>query len=369
MPLLTVAIGLAAIGQSPNINAGQFARLMDGAFSEIRDATFVYEGGLRFVGPAGLAKVPVETFEFAYQGTYAYRSDESILVDCYQRGIATDAPFAHQTAVLFDEELIEANRVPDLDEYGVSTTSGAPGSLDRTASPQRIFNVWYFQQHRDPAAWGYEFQGWESVGGHRCLRVQFNLAQGATEPDRDVVRYWLDMARGGHALKVEHLEGDNLRMRTDKIRLREVAMPGGVTTWFPIGGRTEAFLWEEEYHRSPVMRETYEVMVGSILLNQNLGDEVFSVDWRGGLPETPELVETREAYDAVPPRPPVRTDPEGVQLHLDEMMEEADRRAPRLDASPASRRSWGATHTVSYGLGLFGFLVIVTSLIWKRRMG
>ena len=69
----------------------------------------------------------------------------------------------------------------------------------------------------------------------KCLKIE--LARGAVAE-----RYWLDVERGGNALKYELLDGPNLRMHTVDVELKLFRSNGGQVFWLPIRAKRESFL-------------------------------------------------------------------------------------------------------------------------------
>lgn len=379
MPLL-IAVALVATppGAQDEIDAAQFARLMAGLHAEVRDVSFVFEGS-DFRIPRG------QTVEEAmrapgaldggstYQGLYAYRDDGATLLDSFHTAYPTeeddaeDPVTSRRTIALLDHELSTVSRFPPQRGERPSVEAGGMGSLNQPGSPERIVYLWFFKAFEQfgPDGFGYEFQGWEEVDGHRCLRVQFDEMVGASDrpPDRPVIRFWIDLERGGHPLKVEFARGNEIRMRTTGIELAHLTLLGEERLWFPVRGRTETFGELGRSRGRPALAETYFVLDGTVRLNQGLPDRVFSVDYEGGLAETTELTQRRRTFRVPEPR----SDPEGIRLQMEAQLAAADAQADEIRATSPARRSQTRTRAMQVAFAVLGITLLSYGIVMMRR--
>ena len=230
--------------------------------------------------------------------------------------------------VILGNKLSRVDQFPDQRNERPTVGGGGAGVLNHTGSPERIHYSWFFLTLKDPAAKGYEFLGWEDVGGHRCLKVQLDEVWGLPEhmEDRPTIRFWIDMERGGHPLRIDFRKGEKVRMRTADIELQRVPGPDGRERWFPVRGVTYVFPFP-----GPNMTRsgrwdtrTYAVIDGTVRFNQNLPDAFFTLDWKGALPENESLATRRKVFR----KPPRRNDPEGIKVRcLREELAEADQQS------------------------------------------
>jgi hypothetical protein len=373
-----ILVALVATTQAPGaeVDAAQFARLMAGLHADIRDVTLVYEGKISGV-PRGSSVEDVLRGGITgqaginFQGSYSFRADGSSRIDSFvSETHEKEERQTQRTLVLFAHQLGELTRFPDRrNEKGVFKP-GAPGSLNAPGAPTRIIYLWFFQGLTDPAAKGYEYQGWEEIEGHQCLRVQFDEAPGSPErrPDRPIIRFWIDMSRGGHPLKVEFAGGfageGGVRMRSTGIKLARLPLDDEHEVWFPVSGWTESFTGPGGRSSSRALGiETYYVVDGTVRFNRGLPDDYFSLDWKGRLPETPGLAQRRRDF-----RKPVRrNDPAGIKKRLDEQLREADAQAEQIEASSPAKVAEGWTILARGGLIAFGILLVCGAGIWRWR--
>lgn len=231
---------------------------------------------------------------------------------------------------------------------------------------------WYFRDLKNPRDNGFEFQGWEDVDGRRCLRVQFEAVPGAVIADAPVIRFWFDMERGCHPLRVEHLRGSSLEMCTLHVRLDRVSLPDGKQVWFPMYGETDYFLGRDGVSKIPLLHETNSVVKGSLRLNQGLTDKRFTVGWKGSKPSSAALERIRLDFKhaPIPPAPPeFSTDAASVRERLDKNLAAAEAQARQVEASSVMRETWSLTAILQIGFGLVGMGLIAGAgiFLWKRR--
>ncbi len=372
--VLTFVVTLAVISQStdPVIDAPQASRLLAATRADIRDVSFVFEGyysgciegtPIEKVGPG---RGPV------YQGNYAIRCTTpehfyAALLDRFVENRDAKPPSEEQDTIgILQGHMIRITRQPDEGVKFVSEAIGGPVSLAWPGSPERINYLWYFSTHTDLASRNYICQGWEDVDGHRCLRFQVDLIPEDTQhvSGHHVVRYWIDLERGGHPLRVEQRVNDGpngLEFRAFGIKLKHLPLPDGRRVWFPVEGRVESFLSTAGLTRSPVCFETYAVLDGTVRFNQNIPDDVFSLKSRAKLPETEQMAKQRPRYELPPPR----QDPVGIKERLDRVLVEADKQTKQLDASAPAADSW--PWVPQAGLVAFGVLAIAGGAFWKWR--
>ena len=364
------------------MTARDFTRLMQGLRSEIKNVWFIYEGEMWVYGKGqGTAGQPNDDVEY-FQGTYAYRADGTTLVDVYSRNARIDIPYQRSTLAALKGKMEEIERIPDkVYDPPKYVHNASQGSFDRPMSPERILFIHYFSSLAAPADEDFADEGWEDVAGHRCLRVKINQFPSAGFKETATAkmmwnRLWIDMERGGHPLRVELWRGSDLWSRNE-IELAEVPGPGGKRIWFPVRGTTESFVGRGREGGSPVSvssrplaRETLSILTSSLRFNQNLADKTFSVNYNGGVHDTPELARQRRLFQSIPPPPlPERepTDPASIQRRLDEQLVKADKESKELDASSTvgTYRDWTLISSVC--LTGAGLIAVVCGLYFRRR--
>lgn len=364
-------IALASLAFAPDaIDADQFLRLIRAAHGDCRDASLVFEGKTRFVGPPRISKVDPLENAFDFQGTYAYRHDGAVYLDLMRYSLANHPTF-HDTAIRFHGKAEEKRSVPDIEsgKYGVPTYAPGGFGVDPPESPNRFIKLNYFQKLTDPAGLHYQFLGWVNYEGHRCLHVQLDTHRGVAGPPKRVTRYWIDMERGGHPLKIEVYVDDNLLSRLDHIGLREERAADGKKVWFPVAGELRSYLWQDKYYSNPIIESIYYVTDGSLRLNQGLGDEVFRLDAPRNLTDPLGLRKARPGSGTVLKLPSLRSDPAGLKQELDKQLAEARRQSTLLEASSPARDGGGWMPVVQYGGVALGVGLLASAVVLRRKFG
>lgn len=253
----------------------------------------------------------------------------------------------------------------------VRVTAGAPGSFGFPGSPERFIFLSYWRRlSYSTKDIEIESNAWDEIDGNKVLLLTVNEFPHSHLPEKKWSKYWIDLKRGGNVVKYEFYAGPNLRYRDYNILIRSVELPNGQRIWFPVHGEHESFYLRRHYSTVPVCHETYDVVRGSLVLNNGLTDERFSVRWDGHRPVTTGLKEARREFEAVPPKPAppqLRTDPAGVEEDLKRRLAEADRQARQLDASPPSRRGWDMGIIAQSTLASLGVGTLIVAFLLRRR--
>ncbi len=377
LPILMVLAGLVQTDDS--IDAAQFSRLLTAWHSQYRDVAFLYEGNLRWVGPGHVyGERPAEEFGFSFQGFYVYRNDQSIMIDEYSKR-HVDGLSGRKTLALQAGRLEEIRSLPDHDhsKSPIRRGPGAPASFNGLGSPQHIFIIPYIATKSDAAAYGYQHLGWEEIDGFRCLHVQLNRIPEPKNPAGTYIQYWMDVARGGHPLRVEYYVKDKRISRADNIKLAKFEGPDGKSVWLPVSGELAALRWEGRHYEEPLTRESIAIVQGSVVLNRGWPDAMFSLQRFRGPNAVKDAISLTRQLDKLPipseyaklavRAKPTPTDPAGVDRLLREQLEAADRQSQQLEAASSSNSRWWRQILVQSLFITIGVATLVVTAIYRRR--
>lgn len=370
--MLGLMVCLAIVSQ-PNesaVDGAQFSNIVRALHSKYRDVTLIFEGSL--------FKTDDEDRKAFYQGVYSFRLDGASLLDKYTRPENLNRPYSRQIYAILNQSLTRMLQVPDQGFSDKRSTGGGPGSLNMPGSYERALYSWYLTSLDDPDAYGYEYQGWEDVDGHRCLRVQLSRLLKTSWKDWPggipYISLWVDLNRGGHPLKVEFLKGSNVSMRTEGVKLAEIDPGTGIPAWFPVKAVTSSFSRPKPtggsiYESSPVYVEDYMLVAGSVQVNQGLKDEYFTVDRKKVDFHNASLNEKKLELDRASKLPVFRIDSAGVKARLADLLKEADAQAEELQAQSPTRVFWNTTTVLQLVLSSSSLLLllVVLYLKWGRR--
>lgn len=363
--LLALALGLQPA--KPEVDADQFIRLLRAARSDLKDVAFIFEGEDRFVGPPGLLKSDPSRLDDAFQGTFAYRSDGRESLQSYRLPIHKEKVIQRDRKVINGKECQEVTDYPDIRKSGkVEKHPVDPWGLLEAGTPERFLFLWVFNAMEDPGDWGYEYQGWEEVDGHRCLKIQMEEIPGLRPPQKGTlpIRYWIDMDRGGWVLKCEQIRNGRVVSRFSNIKLAQVPTEDGKTLWFPVKGEIESFKWEQDVYSKPIFHESCAVVDGTLRINSGLPDSVFSLEKGSSIAENESLRAVRKQFESTPL---LRSDPAGVQTRLDADLAEAEKYARQIEASSPARESWSWSGLVRTALVAAGCLLLGAGAAWRWR--
>jgi hypothetical protein len=366
LALLLIGLLSDAKMDGPPVGPEQFLSLIRSIHATYRDVSFRYEGEFRYVGPPKFVEGDPAAMGYAFQGSYVFRADGAVRQELYRRGFVGD-----QVIVRTDLALLNGKGQKRSVTADVKVPEGPPrefrgpvAMLFTTGSAKRMLFSWFFDALTDPAEQGYQYLGWQELDGHSCLNVQLNDVHGSREPSYFAYRFWIDLERGGHPLRFEMVAGGKVRLRVDSIKLERLVPERGKEVWMPTTAAVETFLWGDEVYSYPFFKETYAMVNGSFRLNQSYSDKTFVLTGKELSLEGSTLQSFRKEFDDTPQ---FRSDLEGVQMRLDNMLKKADEMSQRLDAGSPGDNFWGNPVTLSFGFTTLGICILAGVGFWKRK--
>ena len=362
---------VTAYADDPSMDAGRFSRLITALHSDIEDFELICEGRV-----LDLTKPEGSQLHNLFQSNYAYRRDGATYWDHYRKPTDANEPFTRSTHAVIRGTHTTDTRAPDLAGNRASRRSGK-GSARAVAydgSPGRFIFLYFWDElFSGTKSIVFKDEGWENIDGHRCLVVSIEEKPQrvnphfANSPGR-MSKFWIDLERGGHALKHEFRVRDALWLRVENIRLSRFTAPSGKPIWFPVHGEVETFptpgIVDSHF------REICDIVAGSLAFNRRLPDKRFSTDWKGAVAETKEFGATRREFERIPPREPLapkQIAASEAQQDLEHRLAEAEKQARQLDASPPASRTFNALVLTQLGFGAAGTLGLLAALVLRRR--
>jgi hypothetical protein len=360
----------------PKLSGEELMKVLEGLHSEIRDLELVCEGEVSDAetAPDELKKSGSPRRQMSFQGSYTYRAaDGAAYLDLFQKYRDPEQADLRSTYAQLKGKSYELVRAPDQRGSGVPNMKQirSVGAFRFTCSPERFLHLRHWRKlGYSTASVVYECEGWEEIDGNPVLRISTEHAPKSRNPERAVWRYWIDLKRGGYVVREEVRKGPNLWWRLDGVQLARVKLGTAKEVWFPVRAEFDSFLFGTKVQPSPVLHESYRVVRGTLVFNQGLTDERFSIDWKGHKAETPAFKKTVEEFRSTSKsiKSRLRTDPAGVQEEQEERLAEADRQSAQLDASPPSRRGWNWPSVLQGFLAISGAGVLAFAIILRRRI-
>jgi hypothetical protein len=374
---------LVLLGQSPAVSAEDFARLVDAELSRVTDISFLYEGEYRWLASARMLGRPVESFSENYQGTVILRLNGAGYAEVMTRPGGQPSIQRNERLAQLDGQYEHLSWSPDRTpdpRDGLVVRGPAPDfALTTILNRPHFLEHWFhfMQLKRDPGEWGYKFISWEALRGRRCLRFRLNVSPTRPEPDpHEYLEYWIDVERGCHPLRVDRYAHGKLWWRVEDFKLESFMAPDGSMLWLPVHAEQSSYMWDEKYSATPVYKQVVGMVRGTLQLNRNLPDALFTADRKGGLPTPDELNRLRTQKVTVQKlkkqeirRPSNRQpmDPASVRQRLDRRLAQAQEQAKQLEASSPARETWSATTLFQGAFAVLGASLIVAAAVWRLR--
>jgi len=156
--------------------------------------------------------------------------------------------------------------------------------------------------------------------------------------------------------------------------------PDGSAFWLPVRSVRRSFDDEDRIFGEPLYERSMAIVEGSLQLNPDLPNALFSVARASALPLPGELEriekgaksgKLRLQFESQPtPKPePLKTDPVSVRGRIDKHLAEANRQSKELEASSPARRSWDGAMALQLGFAAAGVALLggVAARKWRNR--
>ena len=359
-----------ADGERQPITREDLIDVLKAAHADLRDVEFIYEGGIWSHQNPDWHRVPPQLrrsstppepgLRQSFQARFAYRSDGVAHLDLYTWGEPEDS--SREVSLLLGDGILHRQAFyPGGGPAGVSSSEpGWIGGLFGSYLPLNLHLHLRLVGLLQQPWWEYEFGGWEEVDGRDCLVVKLHRGPNHSATDT----FWIDLERQGHPLRYEDTVGSKLIHRITDVVLRQTRTRDSKTVWFPVKCRHLRYEDLFTVVKTPVSETDYGVVRETLLINQGLGDERFSLDYQPASPGQPApwreaVAEARRVASAEESRT--------ADERLDAMLVEADRQEAQLEASAPSRRSWISRNVVQIGMFAVGavLIAIATTMRWR----
>jgi hypothetical protein len=179
-------------------------------------------------------------------------------------------------------------------------------------------------------------------------------------------RFWVDLERAANVLKFEIHDKGRVTRRVHGIELEEFKASDNRSVWIPIRGWVDSFLWRDEIRASPVFRETVSVVHGTVRLDMDLPDVVFTVKRAAGTP-APKALGTliRTSLDMPLPRLFSRQTAEDARNAdiTTRVLARAEEQVEEIKASSAAREQGSWIQLWPWALGSVSIIFLVVAVI------
>jgi len=195
----------------------------------------------------------------------------------------------------------------------------------------------------------------------RALKV---LEVRVKDIDKLLRRYWIDLGRNGHVVRLEaYWTGERLRLRRD-IKLARFGL-AGAQIWMPVSAEQVTYsppTASETGENQPESNATISMLDGTTAFNANLDAKNFAIDYRAGKPISASGRRRSDQFDRqtlAAERINAAAQKAPKELPAQEAHEDP---APKADILPESQSS---PLFVAFGFGVVA--VIAFLRVWARR--
>lgn len=375
-PILAVLF-LSFVRQDPLPTAEALLEIVDSAQAEFDDIAFVYEGGSKSLHPRPSRPGIPAPDSPDFQGVFAYRTTDNSCHEYKFLYFDDGSPPSIALASLLGEGMTrETIRTAGVSGNApVQTTRGGILAWDRPKVPFRFFHRPMFRLKLSfsipSEGWPvpdrhYSCMGWETIDDRRVLKVRLDLSRDPQPEPQDFSLYWIDLERGAHPVRFENYMNGRLRNRVDSIPLAQFPARGDREVWFPVAAREFSYLGENGISDEPQIEARYQVVAGTVRLDQGLSDRRFDLSQ---IPEelSGPLKKLRDNY-----RKEARESQSqaAVEKRIDKALEETQQlgHGVAVEAPSPSQVEERRVSVFSYAvMGLGVAALVVGFILWKRR--
>ena len=372
---ILIAVPTPAPAFEEQLSKDDLRQLVLGLYAPIEDVEYRYEGAVAQLQKPDYSKLPKALQEankknegfnnnYGFQGTFAYRNDGAFHLDLFKDYEDPNRPVAREVHSLLDGARSFRGIIPDKGGLtGPDTVAqGHVLGFVKEAFPVLAFSQPIIEQLLNAKSSSIDFRhsGWEKKGGRNCLVLEFFTIDPQTSAQTLLHKYWLDVERNAQPIYIEKYDGEFLDVRVSVIELEYYQTDDGRAAWYPRKGRFQRFRNLFDHSSSPVGEQTFDVLRGTLRINQKLPNLRFILDY--GLDESTKLA-ARKMANAPPKKPRISRDENADEI-LRKALEEADRQAEPVLVTPPS---WLSRNRLTLGLASLGFAGLIAALILQRR--
>lgn len=368
LAVITLGVLCTGVTLEQDLDKSSLRNLLEAAYAPLQDLSCEFEGQMTY--PQGAT--PNVTDESGlyddFSGVFAERRDGAMMVDIYHRYHHDYPEITRETIAMIGGRC--ESYIRKVDRRGgagevVDAHFMRPmvmGSVTKLICDNLLMG---FLRHGD---WNVKQEGPESIDGHPCIVVTF----AHKEAPAMAYRFWIDLGRGGHALKVESLNGKAVAHRVFAIELDRFRDAEGQEVWVPVSGTWESYVVVNEanqmtYGTAPTNRETYRVLRESVRVNTHLPDDRFSVKYRAGTLITDRLRRVQFQFGrAAHPDQKVES-PGDVESALKEQLRVAKAQGDELKASSWERSGPEWMDWLPW-LAVGCSLLLIAAILIRRRV-
>ncbi len=307
--------------------------------------------------------VAVREWHDAFSGMFLWKKDGDFWCDSFHEDAQASRKIEHRTVVVRsrDDHAEEHRRFNDA--VNGQRTFGSP-SIFRTRldfeGPQGLLLLEDLRdQPRDEA---HTMSVRDDQIDGRALKV---LEIRVKDINRLLRRYWIDLGRNGHVVRLEvYWTGQRLRLRRD-IKLAKFGL-AGAQIWMPVSAEQVTYFppsASETGESQPESNATISILNGTMAFNANLDAKNFAIDYRAGKPISASGRRRSDQFDRQT-LAAERIDAAAQKARKDLPAEEAhEDPGPKADILPESQ---SRLPYVAYGFGVAAVIVFLTVRARRR---
>jgi hypothetical protein len=336
----------------------------------IEDFRCEFEGSVTYKGPVAEREKKLIDGNGVFDmlgGTFIWKQGGETFIDTFHRRGGDGVVYTEKIMIRPQERVFEHHNHPggrgianvdirDLDEIVLSNYE----------NPERFFLIDSFKALRDRDTFVTSVSDEEREGRRLKVLTVYFVFKGTELPNRLVARYWIDLQRGGRAVRCETYMDDAISGVTE-FTLKSFKV-GKEDVWMPIAAATTSYLYVNADNAvtiddEPTILQTLAVINGTMEFNTHPRPEVFTKNYKPGTPISDHIRKLQYQFgqDKLKPLP---TKAE-VEAMLNSQLARAEEQKNGLVAAPLTEGVdwWWLSAATGFGAAVAGSLV----LLWAQR--
>ena len=297
MRFIVLAVAVSALAVADD----QARKLIDTIVAlqaPLEDFRCEFEGIVRVASQtAPGSDVAVREQHDAFSGMFLWRKDGDFWCDSFHEDAQAPRKIERRTMVVRSRDHHAEEHRRFNDAVDGERTFGSPGIFRTRLELEGPQGLLLLEDLRDqPPNETHTVSARDDQIDGRALKV---LEIRAKDINRLLRRYWIDLGRNGHVVRLEaYWTGERLWLRRD-IKLAKFGL-AGAQIWMPVSAEQVTYSppsASETGESQPELNTTISILNGTTAFNANLDAKDFAIDYRAGKPISPSGRRQSDQFD------------------------------------------------------------------------
>lgn len=377
--MITMLFALISICYANETVIPDSQAFIDSIYDQTNDVFFEYEGIVKVRHSDDDEHPERAWFNIdTFSGSILFRKDGATRLESYHSMIYPNSKRFTRAYKLSELNGKGLKYVGRDDLQGAETFASSYMDTFHKGSASRVYLVPFIKALTRYAPHRLVHEGDAVIDGHKCEIFSFVMGKDyetiSVKNAALVFRFYLDMERGGHAIKYEMLLANEIVQQIVGVQLERFKTQTGDEYWFPVSSRFEGLITKnsrskDKYKPGTVINlENYSVMQSSIQFNKKPGDAQFKIKLKDGTLIT-DKIKNKQTRQGEKERRNSQT-LEQAQANLIELIREGEEKGMEIKAGSIARGGGSSLMKwLPYTIGIVSATILAIAAFIYRRGG